>query len=160
MTPQRLSLNPSSIKTRFTYGFIGALRRLNKHHRPASTSSSSSAIEICRRYRSVKKAADASMASAVGSGRAWSRAMLRKIHNRRRGANYLANPRRSSAPHGLRKRSGRGGNLFQANRLRKLVPGGQTMDLHSLFDETAHYIKCLTTQVQVMRNILDFCSTT
>lgn len=47
----------------------------------------------------------------------------------------------------------------QANDLRKLVPGGEAMDLCRLLDEAAHYIKCLNTQVQVMRCIADFCST-
>lgn len=46
----------------------------------------------------------------------------------------------------------------QTDELRNLVPGGETMDFCSLLDETAHYIKCLTTQVQVMRSIVYFCS--
>lgn len=48
--------------------------------------------------------------------------------------------------------------LGQTDELRDLVPGGETMDLNILLGETAHYIKCLTTQVQVMRNIVDFYS--
>lgn len=46
-----------------------------------------------------------------------------------------------------------------ASKLRKLVPGGEAMDLCNLLDEAAHYIKCLNTQVQVMRCIADFYST-
>ncbi|KAA8543570.1 hypothetical protein F0562_021684 [Nyssa sinensis] len=149
MTPQRLSLNPSSVKTRFACGFLRSLKRLNRH-RPASTSSAS-AREICRRYRLIKRAADASMASAVGSRRAWSRAMLWKIHNRAGRRHALENPR--SCGHHLRKRVGKKHGeefgLFQEKQLRKLVPGGEAMDSQSLLDETAHYIKCLSTQVQI-----------
>lgn len=47
----------------------------------------------------------------------------------------------------------------QAKELRKLVPGGQAMDLCHLLEEAAHYIKCLNSQVQVMRSIADFYST-
>lgn len=58
----------------------------------------------------------------------------------------------------------RGGKLgFRGDRkteeLRRLVPGGEAMDLYGLLDETAHYMKCLSTQVQVLRNIVDFCYT-
>lgn len=45
-----------------------------------------------------------------------------------------------------------------AEKLQKLVPGGKAMDFSSLLDETAHYIKCLVTQVKVMRSIADFYS--
>lgn len=48
--------------------------------------------------------------------------------------------------------------IDQASKLRKLVPGGEAMDLCSLLDEAAHYIKCLNTQVQVMRRIANFYS--
>lgn len=47
----------------------------------------------------------------------------------------------------------------QVEELRKLVPGGEAMDLCRLLGETAHYIKCLNTQVQVMRSIVDLYST-
>lgn len=47
----------------------------------------------------------------------------------------------------------------EVNELRKLVPGGESMDLCPLLEEVAHYIKCLSTQVQVMRCIADLSST-
>lgn len=47
---------------------------------------------------------------------------------------------------------------FEAKELRKVVPGGESMDFCNLLDETAHYIKCLATQVKLMRRIADFYS--
>ncbi|KAH7518309.1 hypothetical protein FEM48_Zijuj09G0157700 [Ziziphus jujuba var. spinosa] len=46
----------------------------------------------------------------------------------------------------------------EATELGKLMLGGKAMEICKLLDETAHYIKCLTTQVKVMRRIVDFCS--
>lgn len=127
----------------------------------------------------VKIAADKSMALAVGSRRAWSRAMLWKIHHQHKAAAAATRRRRrvvsvrriinNNIHHhkrSLRKRcdhhegvgGGGGGGFCHANELRKLVPGGETMDLCSLLDETAHYLKCLVTQVQVMTSIGQFCS--
>ncbi|CAK9171242.1 unnamed protein product [Ilex paraguariensis] len=150
---QHLPSNPRSIKTRFAIRFLQTLKRLNKN-RPIS----SSLREIHGRYRIVKLAADASMASVVGSRRVWSRALLWKIRNRALRCNSMKRKR----IHALRvRRRGGGGHptresgFGQANDLRKLVPGGEVMDICSLLDETADYIKCLTTQVQVMRNIAD-----
>lgn len=50
-------------------------------------------------------------------------------------------------------------NFGQEEQLRKLVPGGEVMDTYNLLDETAHYIKCLSAQVMVMRSIVNYCST-
>lgn len=47
----------------------------------------------------------------------------------------------------------------QENKLRRLVPGGEAMDVCSLLDETSHYIKCLTTQVKMMKRIAEIRST-
>jgi hypothetical protein len=47
------------------------------------------------------------------------------------------------------------GGSGQVDKLRRLVPGGQLMDTCSLLEETAHYMKCLTTQVQVMTRIVE-----
>ncbi|KAL6978896.1 hypothetical protein U1Q18_020563 [Sarracenia purpurea var. burkii] len=145
MAPQRFSMKPNSIKTRFAYGFIKALKRLNKNKPKSSSSSSPKAI--FRGYRRVKMAADASIASAVGSRRGWSRAMLWKIHRAR---SFRAFGRRKSSG-GIRKRvlgrkAGKEIGFPRTDELRNLVPGGEAMDLYSLLDETAHYIKCLTTQ--------------
>ncbi|KAH0633420.1 hypothetical protein KY284_036206 [Solanum tuberosum] len=75
------------------------------------------------------------MASAVGSKRTWSRAVLSKIRNRSLNRNLLKKKkkRRSSEESGF-------------GELRKLVPGGQVMNFYNLLDETADYINCLTSQ--------------
>ncbi|KAB1225649.1 Transcription factor IBH1 [Morella rubra] len=104
------------------------------------------------------------MASAVGSRKAWSRAMLRKVRSQGRQSVQV----RRMGFLGVRKRNLYGDQKFveepavgicQANELRKLVPGGEAMDMCNLLDETAHYIKCLATQVKVMRRIADVFST-
>ncbi|XP_040992451.1 transcription factor IBH1-like isoform X1 [Juglans microcarpa x Juglans regia] len=153
MNPKRFSSStwPSTtVKSRFTCGFLRALWRINRQRRTTSASSR----EIRRRYLRVKVAADVSMASAVGSRRAWSRAiLLRKIRNQ--GQNGTVRVRRMSNILGMmRKRNIRGNykcteevGTCQAEQLRKLVPGGEEMDMCNLLGETAHYIECLTTQM-------------
>ncbi|BBH09966.1 ILI1 binding bHLH 1 [Prunus dulcis] len=80
MNPKSLSLRPkTSVKSRFTKGFLQALKRIQGQR--SRSPNVSSPREMCRRYLSVKIAADASMASAVGSRRAWSRALLTKIRS-------------------------------------------------------------------------------
>ncbi|XAR58784.1 hypothetical protein NMG60_11014320 [Bertholletia excelsa] len=159
MTPHCSTMKPSSIKTRFAHRFLKALKRL-KNQRAKSTSTFPGAA--LRGYRAVKMAADLSLASAVGPRRAWSRAVLQRIRRRRV-------VRRMRSPRGLRRRkrvrhqtvteTKPGSESFDLlGKLRDLVPGGEEMDVHGLLEETAHYIKCLTTQVQVMRNIVDLCS--
>lgn len=72
--------------------------------------------------------------------------------------------------HGIKKRGLKGkkeedddddviGYDSQEMKLRKVVPGGAAMDICSLLDETAHYVKCLTTQVNMMRRIAQIYST-
>ncbi|KAK9281181.1 hypothetical protein L1049_004076 [Liquidambar formosana] len=156
MNPQNLSLNPTSIRSKFTKTFLRALTRINNRRPPISPSR-----EIYQRYRRVKIAADASMASAVGSRRTWSRAILWKIRNQRR---YRALVSRRISTHAMTKRDprenyGREVGHGSADELRRIVPGGEAMDFCSLLGETAHYIKCLNTQVQVMRSIADLYST-
>ncbi|XP_042486507.1 transcription factor bHLH149-like [Macadamia integrifolia] len=147
--------SPCPHRAKFTRRFLRALARINKD-RPTSSFHQ----EICRRSRRIKIAADASMASAVGSKRAWSRIMLWRLRNRTR---YRALIWSSRVIFWKRKRNDMGNKqrveLSRADRLRRLVPGGEAMDFCNLLDEAAHYIKCLTTQVQVMRNIADFYST-
>ncbi|KAL3328221.1 hypothetical protein AABB24_035717 [Solanum stoloniferum] len=127
-----MTTRSSIIRTRFAYRFLHSLRKLNQQ---ANTNS-----------RRVKHAAYASMASAVGSKRAWSRAVLSKIRNRSLNRNLLKKKRRSSEE-------------SRFGELRKLVPGGEVMNFYNLLDETADYINCLTSQVQVMKNILNLLST-
>ncbi|KAF5446484.1 hypothetical protein F2P56_032111 [Juglans regia] len=165
MNPKRFSSStrPSTtVKSRFACGFLRALWRINRQRR---TSTSASSREICRRYLRVKVAADVSMASAVGSRRAWSRAiLLRKLRNQ--GQNGTVRVRRMSNIPRMRKRNICGNKCTeevagtcQAEQLRKLVPGGEEMDMCNLLGETAHYIECLTTQVNVMRRIAEILST-
>ncbi|GFY99430.1 hypothetical protein Acr_13g0008310 [Actinidia rufa] len=80
----------------------------------------------------IKMASYASMASAVGSRRGWSRAVLRKIRCR-----ALEIRRRRKCGGMIRRRSG---ERNKVDKLRNLVPGGEAMDLCGLLDETAHYI--------------------
>lgn len=149
------SSSMTSIKSRFTRGFLRALDRINKQ-KPSTTR------EICKRYLRVKVAADASMASAVGSKRAWSRAMLLKMRlgRRRTSGDFRImkkkkkNKKISSTDRDEEEVNG----IRKAEELRELVPGGEAMEICKLLDETAHYIKCLSTQVKVMTTIADFYS--
>jgi len=151
-------INPNSLKTKFTYKFLQALKKLNEKR--------SSALPVHR----IKVAADASLVSAVGSSRSWSRAVLWRIQNRSRLRRALTKriSIKSTSHSSLlrRKRRRRGGNpkkevgLSQEDVLRKLVPGGEAMNICTLLDETAHYIKCLTTQVQVMGNLVNLYTCT
>ncbi|XP_028063040.1 transcription factor IBH1-like isoform X2 [Camellia sinensis] len=147
MKPHQISMKPSSIKTRFAYGFMRTLKRLSKR----KPTSSSSPREIFRSYRMIKMASDASMASAVGCRRAWSHAMLWKIRCQLPRRCHALGRRKRSRTDGCRRRgvankAEKELGLGQTDELRDLVPGGETMDLNILLGETAHYIKCLTTQ--------------
>ncbi|KAL7152047.1 hypothetical protein ABFS83_04G071600 [Erythranthe nasuta] len=163
---------PSSIKTRFAIKFLRAMNKLNNNKNNKDNKNTMS--EKHKRYLAIRAAAHASMASAVGPRRAWSRAVLRKIPNHQKQLHYsLMNKQR------IRRRNIRRNRIFLTTRgnpnnrenydheedeeeeeedLRELVPGGKEMDFCRLLNETAHYIKCLRTQVQVMTNILDHSS--
>ncbi|PON65959.1 IBH1 transcription factor [Trema orientale] len=169
MDPQSLSnLNPNSLKTRFAQRFIRALTRI-QNQQPKSSSPG----EISKRHSRVKIAANAAMASAVGPSRVWSQALLRRIRNRsnqnqaprhrRRRALFKRIGTNSMKRKGLKEKRGtEEGQLVgfgKEKKLRKVVPGGAAMDICSLLDETAHYIRCLTTQVKVMKRIAEIYST-
>ncbi|KAL7113666.1 hypothetical protein ACP275_04G074500 [Erythranthe tilingii] len=163
---------PSSIKTRFAIKFLQAMKKLNNNNKNKNTMS-----EKHKRYLAIRAASHASMASAVGPRRAWSRAVLRKIPHHQKQLHYysLMNKQRIR-----RRRNIRRNRIFLITRgnpnnrenydheedeeneeeedLRELVPGGKEMDFCRLLNETAHYIKCLRAQVQVMTNILDHSS--
>ncbi|XP_031099898.1 transcription factor IBH1-like [Ipomoea triloba] len=167
-SPHQLPLKRAAVKTRFARTFLRALHNLNADGAGASPGSAAQARR--RRSRKIKLAAYASMASAVGPRRAWSRAVLWRIRSRaslRRipPAQRSSRSRRKPKPPPSRTRRSRndvrGGRLDsdKAKELRKLVPGGKAMDLCCLLDETAHYIKCLSSQVEIMRNIADLFST-
>ncbi|PIN06503.1 hypothetical protein CDL12_20958 [Handroanthus impetiginosus] len=153
--------NPSSIKTRFAIKFLQAMKKLNKKR-----SSSPSMADKQRRCRLIRAAACASMASAVGTRRAWSRAVLRKTVNNHQYHSVINNRRRITRRKRVvmmrrgNPREGHSGNLGEEDDiLRGLVPGGEGMDFCRLLSETAHYVKCLRAQIQVMTNILDHYST-
>ncbi|KAF3435114.1 hypothetical protein FNV43_RR22201 [Rhamnella rubrinervis] len=153
--PRRLSSSCSmtNIKSRFTHGFLRALSRINTR-KPSTTR------EICKRFLRVKLAADASMASAVGSRRAWSRAMLLKMRLRRRTCrdSRITNDKKKKKKMSGSDQKEEVNGIRKAEELRGLVPGGESMEICKLLDETAHYIKCLSTQVKVMTTIADFYS--
>lgn len=139
-----MRMNSSSLKTRLAIGFLKAMKK-----RLASASTADK--------DAIRGAAYASMASTIGPRRAWSRAILRNIKNRN-----LKTPRHHHHHRGgYRKRVTRGNprNDGIGEELRQLVPGGAAMDSWNLLNETAHYIKCLKAQLQIMTNILHSSST-
>ncbi|KAG6387700.1 hypothetical protein SASPL_152892 [Salvia splendens] len=132
-----MNIQQSDIKSRFAVKFVQAMKRLNKRR--------GMTMSMSMRYRATRAAASASMASAVGPQRAWSRAVLRNTKRRRfqaigRKRRLLINPKKEK---------------LQEEDLRGLVPGGKGMEYCSLLSETAHYIKCLQAQIQVMSDILN-----
>ncbi|KAJ0111268.1 hypothetical protein Patl1_03117 [Pistacia atlantica] len=146
-TYHHISSNPSSVKSRFTRGFLRAFKKIKRQQRPYL-------------YGRVKIAADKSLALAVGSRRAWSRALLWKIHykawrqrSRFNNKKKLLKENKKNKKNKKKKNDDEEVGFRHAKELRKLVPGGEAMDLCSLLDETAHYIKCLITQVQVMKSV-------
>ncbi|XP_057516678.1 transcription factor IBH1-like [Amaranthus tricolor] len=136
-------LNLKSLRTRFAIRFLRALKKIQIQEK---TLNKNSGTELTQSYHKVKVAADVSMAATVGTKRAWSRAILSRIRYRR----VVARRKKRAM--------GRYKSPSQAQELRRLVPGGEAMDIQCLLDETAHYIKCLTTQVKVMRSIVNYCS--
>ncbi|KAK5819457.1 transcription factor IBH1-like [Gossypium arboreum] len=162
-TPQQVKNPSSSLKSRFITRFLGALTKINAE----DPISSSSPTRIFQRYRRIKVASNKSMAYSVRSRRIWSRTMLSRFRSRRsafsgRRSSVKTTNCTTSPPPALikvtinEKKTAKGGLDMQTDELRELVPGGEAMDVCNLLDETAHYIKCLTTQVQVMRKIVDF----
>uniref|UniRef100_A0A803MFV2 IBH1-like N-terminal domain-containing protein n=1 Tax=Chenopodium quinoa TaxID=63459 RepID=A0A803MFV2_CHEQI len=148
---QRLiPLNLKSLRTRFALRFLKALKKINRQEKIHNNNGSACNVVMMNhhKFHKIKVAADASMAAAVGPKRAWSRAVLSRIRLswwRRRGLlrrdNIVARKQRRGAVRGVMTQQG------QTQELRRLVPGGEQMDMQKLLDETAHYIKCLTTQV-------------
>ncbi|XP_050366500.1 transcription factor IBH1-like [Argentina anserina] len=156
-----LSPNSSNLKARFTLRFLRALKRLNRQPlSPPPPKTVSSPREMCRRYLKIRIAADASMASAVGSRRAWSRALLLKIRSRQCRSSSLSTRRvgmkAKSVGEKMKKKKLK--YCKEMTELQKFVPGGDAMDACSLMDEAAHYIRCLNTQVKVMTMIADLYS--
>lgn len=125
-----------------------------------STTTISSMPTLRMRSHMIKLAADASMASAVGTKWTWSRALLFKIRNRARihvldkhkKVNNSCKEKKTMTTPDEEK------EFIKADELRQVVPGGESMDLFKLLEETAHYMKCLNTQVEVMQSIVDLYS--
>ncbi|XP_041010258.1 transcription factor IBH1-like [Juglans microcarpa x Juglans regia] len=151
MIPKGVSLNPNSRKTRFARRFICALSQM-RNPRPVSSSNEE---EVRKRSHKIKIAAYLSMARAVGSRRAWSRALLFKLRTRARRHNIMIGRRSLCLKKKRVIKNDPLGELSQTNKLRHLVPGGKTMDMCSLLEETAHFVTCLATQVKVMQTIAD-----
>ncbi|KAK1436974.1 hypothetical protein QVD17_02758 [Tagetes erecta] len=171
---QPTSINPNAnanaLKIRLAYRFLHNLNNLNTKR------SNLDNTRINRRSHRVKIAAYASMASVVGSRRAWSRSILWKIkkqgvlsRNKKRVDRVTSTLHRHHHVHLGSKRRSRNpkreyyvdpfGNSGQEVKLRKLVPGVEMMNACALLDETADYIKCLATQVEVMKTLVDLYST-
>ncbi|KAL6344433.1 hypothetical protein AAG906_039689 [Vitis piasezkii] len=143
MTSNRVFFNTSSRKVRCARRFLQSLLRI-RQRRPGSLSSE----EVRQRSRRIKMAAYSSMACTVGSRRAWSRAIIFRLQSR---AGRHGRMRRRCL--GVKKKPSR--EMSQADRLRDLVPGGEALDFCNLLEETAHYIKCLSSQVEIMKSIAD-----
>ncbi|XP_047313412.1 transcription factor IBH1-like [Impatiens glandulifera] len=153
----------SSIRTRFSIRFIRALKRISTKGNELS----SNTIMITRRKQQmIKRAAYVSMASAVGPRRAWVRALKWKLKPSR--TRFISRPAWLMSRRRRRRMMKRIGSVGGGERekkvacrseeeevLRRLVPGGEGMDIYKLLGETAHYIKCLSTQVEVMTTITD-----
>ncbi|XP_071691801.1 transcription factor IBH1-like [Rutidosis leptorrhynchoides] len=163
-----MSPNPTHLKNEFAHRFIRSLNNINSIKR------SSNANKISLRSRRVAIAAYTTMASIVGSKRAWSCAVLRKIRNRSRNKGLLVRKKikldhkfginfHHHAKVHLKKRNRipkrEDFDIFknsgQELKLRKLVPGGETMNSWCLMGETADYIKCLAAQVEVMKTLVN-----
>ncbi|KAL8215112.1 hypothetical protein R6Q57_004561 [Mikania cordata] len=169
------SINPTYLKNQFAHRFVRALNNL-KH----TTTQTHDHNQIYKRSSRIKIAAYTAMASVVGSRRTWSRAVLWKIRNRSRNRSrnqgLLLRKRKRvdgkiiSCHHHAKIMSLKRRNLkrddfnpfrnsCQESKLRKLVPGAETMDSWCLIGETADYIKCLAAQVEVMKTLVDLYTT-
>ncbi|KAL3724434.1 hypothetical protein ACJRO7_029580 [Eucalyptus globulus] len=139
-----------SLRTKISRRFIESLVKI-RASRDAATGGN-----IRKRAHRIKIAAYSSMARVTGSRRAWSRALLAKLRSRAKRRRHLQNQRRLGLK---RKRAGSRNMVLnevsRANELRRLVPGGKSMDLCNLLEETSHFIQCLTAQVKVMQSIAD-----
>lgn len=161
-------INSSHLKNQFAHRFVQALNNLNNKQTSPQENHMNS------RSRRVKIASYTAMASVVGTRRAWSRAVLWKIRNRTRVKFFILRKRKRVTkchhhakvyvkrrnPNPKREDFDRFSYSSQESRLRKLVPGSETMDSWCLIGETADYIKCLAAQVEVMKTLVDFYTTT
>ncbi|THU52313.1 hypothetical protein C4D60_Mb10t02690 [Musa balbisiana] len=136
--PDTPRFGPSKLMLAFRF-----LRALTLVHRTAPNSSNAA------RSRRIQRAAFASMAYSAGPRRAWSRALLCRLHFHRARRRCARRSRAAGVP---RRPST---TRSPADGLRRLVPGGTGMDYCSLLEETADYIRCLSEQVKLMQSIVD-----
>ncbi|KAI3678649.1 hypothetical protein L6452_37950 [Arctium lappa] len=156
---QQTTINPpTSLKIQLAYRFHQALNNLNN-----GTNTNFDNTRIEKRSRRVKIAAYASMASVAGSRRAWSRAILSKIRNRAR--NYkkkvvfvvdrkiITGRRCRRRVLGFTRRRNTKvkredvvvdpiGDSGLEVKLRKLVPGAETMDSYEYKVFPANLVSC------------------
>nr|WKE35209.1 basic helix-loop-helix family protein [Rosa persica] len=151
-TSSGITLSTKSCRIKFARRFLQSLAQIKKQKR---SSSSSSEEEICKRSKRIKMAAYSSMARAVGPRMNWSRALLFKLRNRVSYPKLVKKKKRVTVRSIKVSRSKSSVHIDRGNKLRKLVPGGKSMDFGCLLEETAHYITCLNTQVKVMQAIAD-----
>ncbi|XP_050373507.1 transcription factor IBH1-like [Argentina anserina] len=153
--PGGITLSTKSCRIKFARKFLRSLAQIRKQNRPSSSSSSEE--ETCKRSKRIKMAAYFSMARTVGPRMKWSRALLFKLRNRVSYPILMKKKKRVTTRSRSTKVSRSKGsvNIDRGNKLRKLVPGGKSMDFCNLLEETAHYITCLNTQVKVMQAIAD-----
>ncbi|KAG0494992.1 hypothetical protein HPP92_005986 [Vanilla planifolia] len=126
--------NPNRRKPMQAFHFLRLLSRLRLRPSPCS---------IRKRCRAIRRAAYASMARSTGTRRAWSRAVLCRLR------------RRVSPGSDLRRAVEIGSSSKSRLGLRRLVPGGEGMDLCSLLEETVDYMACLRAQVELMKAVAD-----
>ncbi|XP_076886078.1 transcription factor IBH1-like [Bidens hawaiensis] len=170
------STNHANLKNQFAHRFVRALNNLNHKKPRAYRDQDHNQNQRYSRTNLVKIAAYTTMASVVGSRRAWSRAILRRIRNRSRNQGLLLKNRKRvyhkitkchhyakilrNPKYPKRQDFNPFRNSTQESKLRKLVPGARTMDSWCLMSETADYIKCLVAQVEVMKTLVDLYATT
>ncbi|KAL6185617.1 hypothetical protein ACLB2K_041747 [Fragaria x ananassa] len=152
-TSSGFNLSTKLIRIKFARRFLRSLAQIKRQKRPSSSSTDE---EICKRSKRIKMAAYFSMARAVGPRKRWSRALLFKLRNRVSYPKLVKKKKRVSVRSNKQvSRSESSVHIDKGDKLRKLVPGGKSMDFCSLLEETAHYITCLNTQVKVMQAIAD-----
>lgn len=134
-------MNSTSSRLRLARTFLRSFSKIK---------SETSSPHLKRQSRRIKMAAYSSMARVAGPRRAWARALLFKLHTRPTHRTLMNTPPGASTTTPPSSRSDN-----QVGKLRRLLPGGDRMDVCTLLEETANYIHCLSTQVKVMKAISD-----
>ncbi|XP_039116033.1 transcription factor bHLH148-like [Dioscorea cayenensis subsp. rotundata] len=117
---------------------------------------------VIERGRRIKIAAEIGLV-ASSKGRQWSRALHRRLL-RKKGRDYSnkngCNNYQMMNNVGKEDHEEGGDEVVEIERrvrvLQSLVPGGEAMEMESLFEETADYIEALEGQVSAMRALATF----